>query len=101
MLGIKRVELHTGRYAEARTGADRQKALQELTASAEFSAEKGMRVFAGHGLDYDNVVPVAQINRIEELNIGYAIVCRAALIGLSEAVKEMKQLINTKGARKR
>ena len=52
-----------------------------------------MAVFAGHGLDYYNVEAVAGINQIEELNIGYSIVCRAALVGLERAVREMKDLI--------
>ncbi len=52
-----------------------------------------MRVFAGHGLDYLNVKEIAKIQEIEELNIGYSIVCRAALVGLSQAVREMKLLM--------
>jgi len=100
-LGIQRVELHTGRYAQARSVSARKAALRELLTGAQLCAKNGMRVFAGHGLDYSNVTEVARISLIEELNIGYAIVCRAALVGLARAVREMKQLITTKEARTR
>jgi len=53
-----------------------------------------LRVFAGHGLDYLNVKEIAEISEIEELNIGYSIVCRAALVGLFQAVREIKTLIH-------
>ncbi|MFH0827549.1 MAG: pyridoxine 5'-phosphate synthase [Candidatus Omnitrophota bacterium] len=92
-LGIKRIELHTGRYAEAKNEAGRIKFLKQIKNAAAFGKKKGMRVFAGHGLDYLNVKEIAKIQEIEELNIGYSIVCRAALVGLSQAVREMKELI--------
>lgn len=94
MLGIKRIELHTGRYAEARNKAGRIKFLQEIKSAAAFGKKKGMKVFAGHGLDYLNVQEIAKISEIEELNIGYSIVCRAVLVGLFQAVREMKVLIH-------
>ncbi len=93
-LGIKRIELHTGRYAEAKNKAGRIKFLKQIKNAAVLGKKKGMRVFAGHGLDYLNVKEIAEIPEIEELNIGYSIVCRAALVGLSQAVKEMKLLIH-------
>ncbi len=92
-LGIKRIELHTGRYAEAKNGAGRIKFLKQIKNAAALGKKKGMRVFAGHGLDYLNVKEIAKIQEIEELNIGYSIVCRAALVGLSQAVREMKLLM--------
>jgi pyridoxine 5-phosphate synthase len=87
------VELHTGRYCEARTPRDRARELSRLIEAAKGAAKLGMRVAAGHGLDYWNVRPVAQIEEITELNIGYAIVCRAVLTGMERAVREMKELI--------
>jgi pyridoxine 5-phosphate synthase len=92
-LGVKRIELHTGRYADAKSPALRAKSLKQLKDAARFGRESGMLVFAGHGLDYKNVRQVVKIKEIEELNIGYSIVCRAALVGLGQAVKEMKALL--------
>jgi pyridoxine 5-phosphate synthase len=87
------VELHTGRYCEARTPRDRSHELARVVEAARAAAKLGLRVAAGHGLDYWNVKPVAEIAEITELNIGYAIVCRAVLTGLERAVRDMKDLI--------
>ena len=87
------VELHTGRYCEARSQEQRDGELQRLTDAARTAGKLGMRVAAGHGLDYWNVRPVAGIAEVMELNIGYAIVCRAVLVGLERAVRDMKELI--------
>jgi pyridoxine 5-phosphate synthase len=87
------VELHTGRYCEARTQRDRSRELSRLIGAAGEAARLGLRVAAGHGLDYWNVKPVAEIEEITELNIGYAIVCRAVLTGIERAVRDMKDLI--------
>jgi pyridoxine 5-phosphate synthase len=92
-LGIKKVELHTGRYADAGNKASRDKFLKQIKTAAQLARKKGLRVFAGHGLDYRNVQAIVKIRDIEELNIGYSIVCRAALFGLKQAVKEMKALL--------
>jgi pyridoxine 5-phosphate synthase len=86
------VELHTGRYCEAR-GRDKAKELARIVEAARAAAKLGLRVAAGHGLDYWNVQPIARIEEITELNIGYAIVCRAVLTGLERAVRDMKDLI--------
>ena len=94
LLGVKMIELHTGRYAEAGNSVLRHKFLKELKEAAAFGRKNGLRVFAGHGLDYKNARPVAMIKEIEELNIGYSIVCRAALVGLAQAVKEMRLLLS-------
>jgi pyridoxine 5-phosphate synthase len=67
--------------------------LARLRAGAKAGAAAGLRIAAGHGLDYWNVQPVARIEEISELNIGYAIVCRAVLTGMERAVREMKELI--------
>jgi len=86
------VELHTGQYCEARTQRDRARELARVVAAARAAADLGLRVAAGHGLDYWNVKPVAEIQEITELNIGYAIVCRAVLSGIERAVRDMKDL---------
>jgi pyridoxine 5-phosphate synthase len=86
------VELHTGRYAEAAwSGQPAELArLQEATVVAR---QLGMRVNAGHGLTYANVEPIAAIEGMEELNIGHTIVCRALAVGLTEAVRQMRALV--------
>ena len=91
------VELHTGRYCEARGAEERKRELSRLVDAAKAAGKLGLRVAAGHGLDYWNVKPVAGIDEIGELNIGYAIVCRAVLVGLERAVRDMKELIARPG----
>jgi pyridoxine 5-phosphate synthase len=90
--GAQAVELHTGRYAEA-SGAQRAVELRRLVRAAHNAAEMGLRVNAGHGLDYQNVQPVAAIPEIVELNIGHAIIARALFCGLETAVRDMKALM--------
>ncbi len=92
-LGVEMIELHTGRYADAKTKSSKRLRLTELERAARYGYQKGLIVNAGHGLDYYNVKSVARIPHIEELNIGYSVVCRAALVGLDRAVREMKALI--------
>ncbi len=91
-IGAPVVELHTGAYAEA-AGALRATELQRLWAGAQLAARLGLEVHAGHGLDYQNVQPVAAIEPIVELNIGHAIVARAVFDGLAAAVRDMKALM--------
>jgi pyridoxine 5-phosphate synthase len=90
--GADFVELHTGAYADAR-GQEKENQLKRLETAANYAHEMGLRVNAGHGLDYDNVLPVAQLPWVEELNIGYSIICRAVYIGLDQAVREMQDRI--------
>ncbi len=92
--GVDRIELHTGCYANARSAKDKDFCFNELKTSVAYARSKGLHVYAGHGLDYYNVRPVAKIKGVEELNIGYSIICRAVLVGLERAVKEMKILIS-------
>lgn len=92
-IGVNMIELHTGRFADAQTKSEQDKYFKELETAANYAKNKGMWVYAGHGLNYYNVSRIAKINVIEELNIGYSIICRAALVGLDRAVKEMKALI--------
>jgi len=87
------VELHTGDYAESR-GAEQAKALDRIRAGAEQAAEAGMLVHAGHGLHYHNTAQVAAIEPISELNIGHAIIARAVIVGLPQAVRDMRSLMN-------
>jgi pyridoxine 5-phosphate synthase len=91
--GVKMIELHTGRYCSAKEKKEQDKRFEELRIATDYAKKKGMHVFAGHGLDYYNVSRIARIKGIEELNIGYSIVCRAVLVGLDRAVREMRQLI--------
>jgi pyridoxine 5-phosphate synthase len=91
-LGADAVELHTGQYALSRGPAQLQQ-LVALTTAGKLICDLGMRLHAGHGLNYHNVVPVARVPAMHELNIGHSIVSRAVLIGMERAVREMKQLI--------
>lgn len=91
-IGATCVELHTGYYANAR-GQARAEELAKLSDAALAAAKLGLRVNAGHGLDYGNTAPVAAIAEIEELNIGHAIVSRAALMGIDNAVRDMVSLV--------
>ena len=91
--GAPWVEIHTGRYAEARTELHRQQTLLQIMEAARLARDLGLRVGAGHGLNYRNVTHVAAIPEVEELNIGHSIVARAALVGMDRAVREMLDLI--------
>ncbi len=90
--GADAVELHTGRYANAK-GEEAEKELAELRKGAELAHSLGLVVHAGHGLTYSNVVPVARLPHVEELNIGHSIISRAIFVGIERAVREMKELI--------
>lgn len=92
--GAPVIELHTGHYADLPLGSGRDQALQCIIQAAEHGHNLGLQVNAGHGLDYHNVTKIAAINDIRELNIGHSIISRALFCGLSEAVREMKTLIN-------
>jgi len=91
--GAEAIEIHTGRYAEAK-GAAAAARLKELASSCKVAREMGLVVHAGHGLTYTNVVPVAKISGFEEFNIGHSIIARAVFVGLEAAVREMKRLID-------
>ncbi|HAJ80751.1 MAG TPA: pyridoxine 5'-phosphate synthase [Fibrobacteres bacterium] len=90
--GADAVELHTGYYANAQGQAqyDELEKLRDMTIAAH---KLGLKVNAGHGLNYMNVSPVAHIQNIEELNIGHSIISRAVMVGLDKATKEMLELI--------
>ena len=88
-----RIELHTGRYCEARDEKERGRELSRIVDAAKTSVKLGMGCAAGHGLNYDNVRPITRIAEIDELNIGHAIVARAVLVGFDRAVREMVELL--------
>lgn len=92
--GAPVIELHTGAYAEARSPGRRQRQLDRIRAAAEYAAGRGLLVNAGHGLNYDNVQPIAALPTVGELNIGHSIVARSVFVGVGEAVREMKALID-------
>ena len=88
------IELHTGDYAHAR-GADVARELARLRDAARAGAERNLTVAAGHGLDYRNVIPVARIPEVIELNIGHSIVARSLFVGFDRAVREMLDQIRS------
>ncbi len=91
-IGADAVELHTGRFCDAPTREVREEEHRRLVNAAKAASKLKLRCYAGHGIHYDNVGPVAAILEIEELNIGHAIVARAILVGMQAAVKEMRDL---------
>jgi len=91
--GAEMIELHTGRYADAKDKGQAEKYFQEIRTAVAYGRQNGLIVNAGHGLNYNNTKRIAEIPGIEELNIGYSIVCRAVMAGLTQAVREMKALI--------
>ena len=98
VVGADAVELHTGRYAQVfkYKPYDNKLVSQELERlqkAAGFARSFGLLLNAGHGLDYRNVTPIAKMQDMNELNIGFSIIARAALVGLERAVKEMKELV--------
>ncbi|MCH4293274.1 pyridoxine 5'-phosphate synthase [Shewanella sp. 3B26] len=92
-VGAPYIEIHTGRYADAHTEADAEAELERIASMAKYAHGLGITVNAGHGLHYHNVKPIAAIPELYELNIGHAIVARAAIDGLEKAVRDMKQLM--------
>lgn len=91
--GAHAIEIHTGGYCDATTISARQDHLDLITESARSGAKLGLEVHAGHGLNLQNVPPVARIPEIVEFNIGHSIVSRAIFVGLDAAVREMKAMI--------
>jgi pyridoxine 5-phosphate synthase len=87
--GATYIEVHTGAYADAKTETEQQSELKKIAAGVSYAHNAGLKVNAGHGLHYHNVQPIAAIPEIFELNIGHAIIARAAFDGLSKAVKDM------------
>jgi len=88
------VELHTGTFAEAKTFTARQDEFERLVDAAKLTKKLGMGVHAGHGVDYRNILWLREIEEFEEFSIGHAVIARAVLVGLDQAVREMIALIN-------
>lgn len=91
--GALTIELHTGAYAEA-TGEAQQIELERIIKGTEYAAAKGLVVNAGHGLNLGNVVAIAAIPQIHELNIGHSIIAESVFVGLEQAVQDMKAAIH-------
>ena len=91
--GAEFIEIHTGKYCDAKKEGKQLKELNKIKKVVKEALKLGLRVNAGHGLNYKNVVPIARIEGIEELNIGHSIIGRAVLVGLERAVREMIELI--------
>ena len=91
--GADIVEIHTGAYAEAGDEESAGIELEKVAKVAGFAAKGGLRVSAGHGLNYWNAGPIAEIAEIEELSIGHAIIARAVMVGITQAVQEMIVLV--------
>lgn len=94
--GAPFIELHTGKYSEAFGFAEEEKAFQDLKGAAIFAQNFGIKVNAGHGLNYQNVKRMHEIPNLVELNIGHSIISRAVFVGLEQAIKEMKYLCEGK-----
>jgi pyridoxine 5-phosphate synthase len=92
-LGAPVIELHTGAYAHA-TGDTRAHLLKHIVNGAEFGADLGLEIHAGHGLTYDNVGPVAAIPHIRELNIGHFLIGEAIFVGLGDAMARMRKAMD-------
>jgi pyridoxine 5-phosphate synthase len=91
-VGATVVELHTGRYADL-SGAEQAKELERIQKAAQYGVSIGLRVNAGHGLNESNVLPIAALAELSELNIGHAIVAEALFKGWQNAITDMKALM--------
>ena len=93
-IGAEMIEIHTGRYANARSERAVESEFKAIVTAAKLAAKLKLRVNAGHGLNYTNIQRLLTIDEIEEYNIGHSIVSRAVFVGLTQAVREMKRLID-------
>jgi pyridoxine 5-phosphate synthase len=92
-VGAVAIELHTGTYANCKDDAEQAVELEKLIRGGRQAVTLGLRVHAGHGLTYRNIIPIKQIPQLYEVNIGHNIVARAVLVGLDRAVREMLELL--------
>ncbi|MDW8002262.1 MAG: pyridoxine 5'-phosphate synthase [Deltaproteobacteria bacterium] len=93
LIGAQMIEIHTGRYADALREEERIFELERIKKAAKKGKREGLKVHAGHGLNYDNVFEIAKIPEIEELSIGHSIIARAVFVGLDRAVRDMIKII--------
>lgn len=96
-LDISIIEINTGEYAKNWNNSYASLELDKIKKAVVYAKKLNFKIFAGHGLTYQNVTPITAIEEIEELNIGHSIIANAAFLGLAEAVKRMKQLITRPG----
>jgi len=97
--GAPVIELHTGKYADAETKAERNEELHRIVQAVRHADDLGLVVHAGHGLNYHNVADIAMLPQVRELNIGHAIVAHALFVGFARAVREMKDaMLRARGA---
>ena len=99
-VGADSIEINTGSYTEMKDPASENQELSKIRIAAKYAASLGLSVFAGHGLNNQNVAAVAAISEIEEFNIGHNIVSKAVYVGMERAVKDMIKAID-KGFRQR
>jgi pyridoxine 5-phosphate synthase len=92
-VGAVAIELHTGTYANCKDDSEQAVELEKLIKGGRQAVALGLRVHAGHGLTYRNIIPIKQIPQLYEVNIGHNIVTRAVLVGLDRAVREMLELL--------
>jgi pyridoxine 5-phosphate synthase len=92
--GADAIEIHTGTYCNAFQRGAFSREYQKIRAAAAHGRNIGLRVYAGHGLDLRNIVPILSLPEIEEFNIGHSIIARAMFVGLGQAVREMADLIH-------
>ena len=92
-IGAAYVELHTGRYANAKRSKEEDEEFEAITQAAKLAYKLGLGVNAGHGLTYKNVKRLAKLSEIVEFNIGHSIIARSVMVGLVQAVREMKELV--------
>jgi pyridoxine 5-phosphate synthase len=93
-LGVHGVEFHTGKYAEAEDAAAVRRELERVEAAVHLASKLELAVAVGHGLHYHNVEPLLRFDEIEEMNIGHAIVARAVMAGMGQAVRDMRALLD-------
>jgi pyridoxine 5-phosphate synthase len=94
-LGAYAIEIHTGSYANA-ANKKKEKELSRVREAARLGRELGLRIHAGHGLNYGNIFPLLNIPEIIEFNIGHSIISRAMFVGIARAIQEMKRIISGK-----
>ena len=92
--GCRTVELHTGAFSKAGNHAEHQKELERLLKAGLWCQDNGVTLHAGHGLNYQNTYDILNLPKLKEVNIGHAIIARAIFVGLSEAVREMRNILN-------
>jgi len=95
--GADAVEIHTGRYCEAKSLDEEDQEFKAILGAVKAGRKLGLATFAGHGINYHNIKRLLQIEEIEEYNIGHSIIARAVFVGLSQAVREMVEIIRFKG----